>query len=705
MDEFKDILPWAECASPLFGQIGNRRYNSYDDYTTKSDSSFRKNTISDKVNSYTRENESIETFNLESYEDTNKGGVPFSDIEYEEFKLSDPFLDKNPFSRNYKPKRYNNKSKGAFSIPDVGSHVWVFFHGGNPMTPVYFASVMGKEDWDGVYDDLDYPTDYENWSFRDKQEYESENNIYRNKFLFNQKGGSIEISNTDYREKLILSHFSGSFKEFNNYATIELVSKNDQKMVLKDGYYSWKGNKNSHISQDNNEIVIGDSIKTIGKPNRDVVSEWKKIVDEIANLRQLFDIRRADKIEIENKIKYTSEDQTKSGESAPCPVCSGTGKKSYWVVDYSYNSHGIPSVFSSTDEVETYQHIDPKNEDGSVGQMESGDSGKIFEFDCPTCGGTGKSPSSKDGNWDEEELKKNIKQTINDNLIELAKLEEKMGIGGNEIKNIAKHKIQTVGYVFNDFSSIRLDPVGKIGVHRVTINEGGVFEEEQESPLLEYVYNSDFPSGDYNLTVGNKFHINVGSGGYKLKTYGPVDISGTISNYVGEQVNIVSPNEIILDGGKRIEIIADSLKIKQRNNKQVVIDSSLGVSRNMIIGGGLHVEGETTLNHVTAPLEIQQTLETVVYSMLLAGLSFDVDIDVTSAPWVGEHGTGTVKGKLTLTSNSNDDKVKSYPHSHHFPNLPLHLKKTINEVRERGMSSNEVDRNIAELVNNKLKIT
>jgi hypothetical protein len=35
-----------------------------------------------------------------------------------------------------------NSAPGYFSKPAVGAKVWVFFHGGNPQTPVYFASVV-----------------------------------------------------------------------------------------------------------------------------------------------------------------------------------------------------------------------------------------------------------------------------------------------------------------------------------------------------------------------------------------------------------------------------------------------------------------------------------------------------------------------------------------------------------------------------------
>lgn len=53
---------------------------------------------------------------------------------------------------------------GAFTIPLQGSHVFLFFEGGNPMKPIYFASAPGrpreKPDTSKGFNDPDgnYPT-------------------------------------------------------------------------------------------------------------------------------------------------------------------------------------------------------------------------------------------------------------------------------------------------------------------------------------------------------------------------------------------------------------------------------------------------------------------------------------------------------------------------------------------------------------------
>ena len=80
------------------------------------------------------------------------------------------------------------------------------------------------------------------------------------------------------------------------------------------------------------------------------------------------------------------------------------------------------------------------------------------------------------------------------------------------------------------------------------------------------------------------------------------------------------------------------------------------------------------LQHVTAPKEWQKTELTRVFAKLLSGLSFSALINGNPA-------------SVVLTSNSNDNKVQCYDHSHAFVNLPLTLKDTNTGVRQAAGSA------------------
>ena len=106
------------------------------------------------------------------------------------------------------------------------------------------------------------------------------------------------------------------------------------------------------------------------------------------------------------------------------------------------------------------------------------------------------------------------------------------------------------------------------------------------------------------------------------------------------------------------------------------------------------MEGELSCNHITAPVEIQETEKTRLYAKLLNGLTFSVHL----GGFPTDHGGGIINGstgRATLRSNSNDDKVLCYDHSHHFKNVPLHLKKTNEGVRTVAERCNNEKRSAA----------
>ena len=121
------------------------------------------------------------------------------------------------------------------------------------------------------------------------------------------------------------------------------------------------------------------------------------------------------------------------------------------------------------------------------------------------------------------------------------------------------------------------------------------------------------------------------------------------------------------------------LTLRNKNNRQVLVDGNLGVNQNVVIGGGLHVEGELSVQHITAPVEIQETEPIVLYGQLLEGLEFSA-----SGPWT-HGGTGTIE----LKGNSNHNLVKMYAHTHPFKNVPLKLMASKDDVRKVGAKTTD----------------
>jgi hypothetical protein len=768
MDDLKDILPWAEYAAPIQGAIGSGRYNAHNKTGSISDSNRLEEVdpvldptgkVKDPDSKYALNKDGIgekpaRVYEVEelkltdawndnggagNYDKAGKMGLGFSEkggsnkhnvTQWPEFRI-------NKYSYNYTPSSYSNCAKGSFSIPNVGAHVWVFFREGNPQDPVFWATTFGQEEWKGIYDTLgedkdegiDYPGTYENKSPADDEQYDHNTEQYRNKYVLNQKGGVIEIINSDNKEIMKFTHYSGSFKEFNNHTTTELATHNDQKLVLEDQYLTVRGYQNLYVEHDVDSIIRGDSYRKIGNMKEEYMKKWYEIGSVIADYKQLFEIKRTAAIK-DNNRKLTSSQQSKSGSHSACPVCAakvtkpgGHGtQEEYWHLNNKFNSTEVTQIragdkgmtwgpgesamlggrMSSTgqdDGADKYQECNPKGEQKKAQFKKAGSSGKIFGDKCPCCKGSGKSPSTMDGSWSTESLKKDLDTYIKANIEKLSDAERMMGLGGNEIVDITKHKIETIGLVMNDFGNIRVDKVGKIHNNEIVVHKEGVFTNQRESPMIEYVHVDELPGGNYTLNVCNRFNVQVGAGGLSMKSYGPVDIGGTITNISGNQVNIGSEFETNIDGGRRLNISADILCLRARNEKdktqdeQVLVDGNLGVKTNVVVGGGMHVEGEVSLNHVTAPCEIQQTEETDVTGTTLAN---------RVVAWIppGRVLIGAccpvynplpipVKANFGPAFASDPNCVGVWSHSHLFRNLPLTLHREHHDVRTKGKKCND----------------
>ncbi len=703
-EDLKLILPWSICASPITGEMSSGRFNASSDYGSISDSSDL-NSGGFKSEEFTENNNANSSQQNEEGIGEKEGNI----YEKYRFRVNDAFSDPttnnnnnvNLFSFEYAPSVYSNKTKGAFAVPDVGAHVWVFFHNGDPLYPVYFAASYGKSDWNGIYGDTkgyDYPGGFENVSLsanNDTQDLD----YYKNKYVINQKGGTIEFVNSDYRESLKISGYNGSFKQFALKSNVEFATHNDQKLVQLDQFDTVNGFRNIYTGRDLDYIVRGDYYRKIGSFNIEAFQEWHDIVASIANIKQLFEIRRTNAFNNSPYVKLTSTLQQQQGNFAICPVCLGASGNEYIVINFKVAQYNNEiNVTSNYNNIAAYKPV----------QYQVGKS--AIETDlppvsrCPVCNATGLSPSSMNGVW-EDEIKKsynNYNSLYKDNITKLAAIEEKMGLGGNYIVDVTKNKVETIGLVMNDFGSIRLDTVGKIYNDAVYIDELGVYVHQKESPLLEYVHVDDLPGGTYTLNVANRYNVQVGAGGLSLKSYGRVDLSGTITNVGGQQVNVSSEIEVNINGGERLTLEANIITIKNKQNGQVLIDSNFGVNGNAIIRGGLHVDGELSVNHITAPTEFQETELTRLFGKLLRGLKFSAKFN--GFPDTDGDTFAEAIGTIELISDSNDNLVRMYDHSHHFRNIPLTLTDSNSQVREIAKANVESEINAAAAIINKKKI-
>ena len=122
------------------------------------------------------------------------------------------------------------------------------------------------------------------------------------------------------------------------------------------------------------------------------------------------------------------------------------------------------------------------------------------------------------------------------------------------------------------------------------------------------------------------------------------------------------------------------LTLRNKNNRQVLVDGNLGVNQNIVVGGSMHVEGELSVHHITAPVEIQETEPVTVRGKILSGYKIAK---------VGDGGDDEGKG-ADVNSINCEMVIQLYPHTHPFKNVPLKLMKDKDEVRKVGAKQTDL---------------
>jgi hypothetical protein len=288
----------------------------------------------------------------------------------------------------------------------------------------------------------------------------------------------------------------------------------------------------------------------------------------------------------------------------------------------------------------------------------------------------------------------------------LSEQEKEMGFGGNSFEFITKHKVVTVGIKRNtakayvsDIAGILTDGLNGIQSISPDLPTGTFKARPYNFPAFAELYVPDMPGGNYTIHAMNKFSVDAGSGGMQLRTLGNLKIASGTTEVRGDLITLGSQDGQIAINGSLVTIDADTLNLRNKIGGQVVVDSTLGVSKNVIIGGGAYVEGEMFVNHVTAPIEYQVTESTQIVAK---GPAAPGGVSPAGAPGSGwsisrSNMQGsitviipplTVSGSLTketaVTLQINAGTVDlntagagvltiAQPHTHVFKNLPLTL--------------------------------
>jgi len=639
VERLKNILPWARQISPLIGSGASSSYTPESHTVTTVDNPIERLDFAKKLKA--------------GEEPTNDPKSTGFALQQSDFILSaghtkDETIDNvpvtpttDPDNNAMLPELYSNQAKGMFSIPSVGSLVWVFFENGEWDLPVYFGYHYSSSEWKSIYgaDDegirgTDYPNNFENNKEGGEQ-------LLREKLIFNSRAGALSFTGTDYFPKINLSHRDGSFIQMDNSGYKQMINGKSSEFILGDEFKTIKGDTTIR-SYKNYNIVCDQSFSVrTGSKNHEVYKEAKDIIAERAAVLSKFKTERTQGVDSTNTTFGDHIEKADDSQRRPNPnlyTASGGSKTSTAIKsiktltpkEVKAAAKNNPTGLTIPPETASYNNIKqldvkgqlglkggerpPKKENSKAWASSSNYKTNANKVGWDTRPSVDKSPSTAGGSFNRAEGTsvaeiKNKLIEVNKKLDDVLKNE---GNGGDQSIEITKDYYMRVGAVTNDFPAVRVDPIGGIVFAGVVQGDNGASSIYKQSNLVEYTGNdSNFPCGNYTISCGNKFNIDAGTGGIILRTTGVSEIAGVTTKVSGlHLVELTTAGSISIDAGKSLTITADILSLRQSKSKQIALGGSVGVENNITVGGSAIVNGELYLQHVTAPAEIQTTDQT-----------------------------------------------------------------------------------------------
>lgn len=508
--------------------------------------------------------------------------------------------------------------------------------------------------------------------------------IYRNRLIINQRGGAIDIDNTTEREKIRLSHRSGSNITLTNVVTSELATNNKQTHIVNDSFETVGGSKSEFIVGNVNVRTSGNIHSLKGFKNDAELGkfkEWKDANAPVVQINSQFKTLRGG-ISIPNGPN-TERVVT---EPAPNPTLNNiifSVENKFGGYEKGNDGINIPSIrLHDIDEVVTYTHVigidttTPAKARGltkddvveSSGEMGSRAPG-VLNFGGEVC------CASEGWTFANNDPAINLHDTIEILQDALNPIEEAMGVGGDETYFTKRNKFEQIGAEFNDNPSIRIDPIGRSQPFEVLVCKVGTFKGHDSVPHIEEIDNSSpFPCGNDEKIIGNKYTRLIGSGGVSLKTTGTMEFGCTQFTLAANRLHLTAKDGVHLSSDEFIEI--QSLKtVSIRTDRQILLESSVGITKNLVVTGGSYIEGEVYCHHITAPLEVHQTEDTIVASRYA--------VDEDRKLLIGEANIGDEW--YPVYALAHDDLMISYPHSHHHNGIAMRLTESNSDVRKFAM--------------------
>lgn len=423
-----------------------------------------------------------------------------------------------------------------------------------------------------------------------------------------------------------------------NAAVSSFVRTSKMSQTLQDDFDTVRGSKNLYVGGDYTIRIDGRLNIIAGNTDKKapIQQEWMDATADLAAARAAGEVKRGF-----IPLGYDSAAEPRSGEFASDPQ--------------------LQSKYISTNSTSNGLNSDPVS--GIATASRGSSSVKVGSW----AKGNSKSPSTQGGTFDKNEV--DIPALMTETQGRLTEIERNMT--RNDIPLVGDNLIIATSGPPNNRPPGRVDPIGRAERKAIKINSEGPSTEYVGVPHIEEVDNySDIPFGNINIKAGNNFTVEVGNGGVNLVTGGGIKIIGGANTIVGgEQVLVAGKGNVRINAGSFVGVKAANIDL---DSPAPITMNNLAVHNGAMFGGGVYVNGELFVNHITAPKELQKTLEEPEFTY-------------------GEPVTGQIiayAAGIPCIAVATPSSIKIYKHKHWFENLPLTLGASNSDVRNAAAKLN-----------------
>ena len=258
---------------------------------------------------------------------------------------------------------------------------------------------------------------------------------------------------------------------------------------------------------------------------------------------------------------------------------------------------------------------------------------------------------------------------------------------GDNYDYYLKNNIRIVGTKPVPFTPSLIDATGNVTT-TITLREGGTVNKQVPYPLFQNTdYTSDFPTGKEIVYVQtlyemNSYEINFNSSGHTR-----INAGGNVKVTAGQQVDIISPYVLNMEGGEIVSISANNIAI----SGNTTVDGVLGATKGIISSGPIYAQGGLAAPAFNGPATIDKTNEQTFYCYAAADkiklILSECILNLSAPISTGQTTLQVQSGELIFTkvdSGKGTDGgalVTSTPHLHYFKRLNGTLGDSVIDIQ------------------------